>query len=1033
MSSDQLFKNLKKYGALITFIELACLLHDLGKCSSKFIQYMLRHRTIEYYHTKVIEEDKDLIENVGLQGFFDQPLMKVFHSSLANQVVQEWKLNEVSIKDLIEKHHERDPKIKLITFIQIADRKDSADDRIMPLAKQEKETYLCSVFGKEQKLCSEDLDNARKSFYEELFNIWKSYETHLDARKLRKEVYDAFDELKCALAETRRAANDITLVDHSYAVASIMKALLAWDILENFAKSLPTDHWTVKLRVLGVGWNDNRFYGEAQSLSGVAGRERLVDGVKCCLKDLLEYEIPIGNVIYEDQNSICFLVPENTLKIFDKLREQIIKKVDELTDGSVIPVVELSDPSAYPSKVITKTLKRLRERTVTPISASFAPRWTKRWDRVRHAEVCIQCGKRPRMKDEDVCEFCLKMIRDGVSNVLTRLTVKPGIYNETVWIDEIADENGNVALIYGLIPLEKWLDGTLLKTMFVKTLRDIREKYQKELIRTGIMSYFQNYEGLVRVVQEFENSLRNNQIDNARKMLQPLVDFELKASKEYLEDVYVGIASRAVPYSPSSVVEVTMTKSPSPSRIRKIWAETGKFFEDLSTVTQSSILSETGNYCLRLKFKPKFSDEDEECLLKSIKYRMLEVEKFSSEMRLPKSDLFWDGDFMYTTIRLEHYVQGKDLMDRQERIRSLVEDIMSSGKTLVVVKIKDKKVSIGIESYDFEGYLPIRTILVSPYLFAVIVPGKLAVNLLYNKYLVKYEECFCKVSNRLPLNIGVVFFKRKFPLYVVLDVMNRFTEAFLKLSSEARTFNVIEKNMGRLLLEEADTDKIKISRGDPWLLTYELKVDDKLGDDSPDLYHPSFIVKASASDIKARDTYFELNMEKPEALLNFKDIEPKMSLKLYPSFFDFHFLRSSGERFNLVSSAGKRVHPVLDIFSLRPYFLKDLEKIVELWSIINPKNGKLTMSQVKKLEYMCVTKIEEWFKEGAKLIKNPVDDGIYQRFVEASVKNTCRGRLTSEEEAKLVQSILSGMFFDVVELFITLGSHIPLKGVKQNE
>jgi hypothetical protein len=506
-----------------------------------------------------------------------------------------------------------------------------------------------------------------------------------------------------------------------------------------------------------------------------------------------------------------------------------------------------------------------------------------------------------------------------------------------------------------------------------------------------------------------------------------LVDFKLQANKEYLENVYVGIAARAEPKNPAGVLEVIMTKSPSPSRIRKIWMETQRFFEGLSALTPDSILSEIGDYCFRLKFKPRFSNEEGERRLKSMKYRMLEVDKFGFETKLPKSDLFWDGEFMYTTIRLEHYVLGKELRERQEHLMSLIEDVMSSGKTFAIVKIADKKVSIGIESYDFEKYIPTRTILVSPYLFAVIVPANLAVDLLYKKYSIKYEEFFCKVSDRLPLNTGILFFKKKFPLYVALDVMGRFAEYLLKKSYKTRTFKVIKKDSDKLLLEDADTDKVKISPEDPWLLRYEWKVGNKLGDGTTDLYHPNFMVKPNTLDIKSKDTYFELKIENSESVLNFKDLEPDISLKLYPSFFDFHFLKSSGERFNLFANVDKRVHPALGIFSARPYLLSDLEKILELWSIINPENGKLTRTQIKKLEQVCVTKVEEWFKEGPKLVKNPVSDEAYRRFVEASVKNVCKGRLSLKEEEKLVQSILSGMFFDVVELFITLRSYIPME------
>lgn len=43
---------------------------------------------------------------------------------------------------------------------------------------------------------------------------------------------------------------------------------------------------------------------------------------------------------------------------------------------------------------------------------------------------------------------------------------------------------------------------------------------------------------------------------------------------------------------------------------------------------------------------------------------------------------------------------------------------------------------------------------------------------------------------------------------------------------------------------------------------------------------------------------------------------------------------------------------------MKPYLLKDIEKMNELWEIISPEKGKLTTSQIKKLEYMYIKKLK---------------------------------------------------------------------------
>jgi CRISPR-associated Csx11 family protein len=990
----------------------------------------------------VLEIDEALVEGNGLKEFFEKPLVPTFlDSAQSNSLPNGWDLNQISIKDFIEKHERAEPKTKLIAFMQIADKKDASDDRNMPLLKQDNETCISSIFGKEKRANGKELDKAREYFYEELSSIWKSYKTQRNMQKLRKEVYDAFDKLKSALAETRRAANDVSLVDHSCATASIMKALLCGDALEPFQSLLPTyRHWKIKLRVLGIGWNTKKLFAETQSLSGIAGRELLVDRVRKYLENFLEYDIPIGNVIYKDQNTICFLVPENINIIFNDLKEQIIKNVDALTDGSLIPAVELSEfSSPYPNKVITKTIEKLREKNATPIQESLNPTWVNRWSTIASSEICTQCGKRPITRGEELCEFCIELIRKGASDSVKKAIVTPSVYNETVWIDEIADKNGNVALVYGLLSLGKWLDGTLLKSLSIKTLQDIRNVNQKELMEKltsgkEIREFFEDYDKLSTSIQKFEELLKNNCLEDAAKLLQPFLDPKFRPrTKELLQDTYTGLYSRAEPQTPAGVLEVTMTKPPSPSRIRKIWNETQKFFQGFATITQTSVCSEIGDYCYRLKFKPKFLNKEDEQLLKSIKSPILEVDKFNSEIKLPKSDLFWDGEYAHTTIRLEHYVPSETgkkklkeamLKEKQGYIKQIIEQVKASNETFVTLKGKKKqqKISLAIESYSFEKYIPVRTILASPNLFVTLVPAELALNIIQKEYLPKYQECLGKVADRLPLNMGILFFKRKFPLYIAMDVMAKLADNLLSLSSERHIFKVEERSTSELFLEEDNKDKQQLlCTKDKWLVKYKWEIDDKLGDNSKDLYYPNFIVSADKPEIKKKETYFELS--NLGSTLNVKDIEAGMSLQMYPSLFDFHFLGATGERFHLFSDNKKRQNPLLGAFGMRPYLLKDIEKMNELWDIISPEKGKLTTAQIKKLEYACITKIEDWFRTGYDLTTNPASDETYRKLVESSITNICKDRLSPDKRNRLMEAVLSGMFFDVVELFLTLKSY----------
>jgi len=1044
-------EKLKQHRSTIAILEIASLLHDIGKCDNRFPKKQMQDEKDEYDHLSILEYDKKLIEDTKLNDlFFSNNFEEICKERPPNNdIIDKWSLKSASIASFIKKHEKTEeekktkkenPETKLIALLRISDKKDSSDDRNMPIAKQAQSTYASTVFGKETKIS--DLDKLREEFYKELSEAWQEYKNQPNTKKFRKRVILAFKKMDNVIAETRRAANDVSLWHHSYATASIMKALLSGDILTDFSTKLedliPTDnHRDVKLKILGIGWNANKFLAESQSLSGLIGRKRLIAKFKRRLKVLLEFDCPVGNLIYEDQDSLCFLVSDKIDEtILRCLTEKIIETVNQITEGSIIPIVELSKDEPYPNKIMHRVITNLKKKATIPLQDKIMPQWVHNWNREANSdEVCAQCGKRPKSKNEELCKFCIERIREGASNLLKKAIVSPHVYKETVWIDEIADENGNLALIFGSLPLQEWLDGTRLKTTYIRSIQDIK-KQAKELKYTlsdgtKVEDYFDNYTGILTAITKIDaNSLTKNK--DTAKILYPFLNF--RPPREAVSDIYESICKKADSKNPAKILEVLITKSASPSRLRKIGIETQAFFRNLSDKTPEIVHTGTGDYCLRLKFKPKPLSTEDESFLKSANSGMLEVEKFNSEIKLPKSDLFWDGEYAYTTIRLEHYAPSNVtkekskkalLNEKQEHIKQVIEKLATSSKTFVTIKEKKNKqakIALAIESYSFEKYIPVRTILASPNLFVTLVPAELALSIIQKGYVPKYQECFGKVADRLPLNMGILFFKRKFPLYIAMDVMAKLADNLLSLSSEHHIFKVKDRTATALVLEEDNKAKQQLlcTKEEKWLVKYKWEIDDKLGDNSEDLYYPNFIVATDNPDVKKKETYFELGNF--GSILNVKDIKKDMSVKIYPSLFDFHFLGNTSERFHLFSDSKKRQHPILGAFGMRPYLLKDIEKMNELWNIISPEKRKLTTSQIKKLEYACITKIEEWFRSGQKLTTNPAIDETYKKFVDSSIANISK-RLSPDERNKLTEAVLSGMFFDVVELFLTLKSY----------
>jgi len=1031
---------LKKYRAIIILGEIGALLHDLGKCDGRFLKSKLKDSAVSFNHLEILDYDKNLIKNLKLDELFNKNIATILNI-VKDEILKEWNLDQITLGHFIRKHERYNPKRneKLIGFIQIADRKDSADDRLMPLIKQQKSTYIATPFGMEFEIEENKLENWRENLYKTISKYVENIRDKNQIRLFREKVIETWKNIaKNTIAETRRAANDVTLWDHSYATASIMKVLLIQDILQDFNlqflekddKGKLKSHYKFNLKVLGVGWNTYQILKEAQTLSGIVGRNILTEVIRKRVKTLLEFEIPVGNAMYEDHNFICFLVPENLDLIFEEIKERLISEVVKLSNGSVVPCIELSDPNPYPSKIIVQTLNKLQSKIKAPLALEGSLdkiSWVKEWRNVKNREICVECGKRPRMEGRDICEWCQRLRIEGAKASAKK---QNGGFEETLWIDEIADESGNVALIYGFIPLERWLDGTLLKTMFIKTIKDLQteywdsrlsKKYKGQELRDFL---FRDYKTTTEAMEKFIEELKRNNWGGAKILIDPfLSEYSVAGKREDLYDLLTNFSIRGGSDKPKHLVQI-LTKPSSPSRLSRIWRETLHFANELVNEARNIVKESTGGYCLRMKIEPEFMDGETRKFFedKRNKYQPYELVELDFDILLPKTDLYWDGEHFNTTLRIENYVTAHQTEGLQQILKEKQEKIRAASKKLInsILKIKikdrgkDKIAEVKIRNVDFEEYLPFRKIMVSPNRLKILVPANLALKIIRG-FLNKYNNKFSKVRGRLSFNLGIAFFKRKFPLFTVMDGVERSIES---LSSELnredgwRRFKVTSINDSEIKVVEIGNDvKEKVSTEfGSWINVYRWNVYRRLGDDSEDLYHPNFIVTNASGD---EETYFEITLkEKDVAIVNVKDLDGKI-IEIVPNLFDFQFFDSTTRRFDL---ALPRKHELLGESSPRPYLLEDVEKIIELWNVLNER---LTRTQIKKLEYVCANKIKEWELKG----KNLAEDSKFKEFTVSSVKNIC-GRLSEGDKRIIISSILSGMFFDTIELFIRMKSQI---------
>ncbi|HWB87547.1 MAG TPA: hypothetical protein VG675_25620 [Bryobacteraceae bacterium] len=294
-----------------------------------------------------------------------------------------------------------------------------------------------------------------------------------------------------ALAETRRPLNDITLWDVSSAVAAFFKAALAKMLLEG--KWTPPYTYdasnnrnpNLKWRILRIALDGPAFYQHVAKLPDLLARKEIIDHSLDEVKRLLEEECPIANEVYRDEFGSAFVVPDlegeddqgSAIQgllaeaIRNAFRKPLACVRQERADASrnvkleVTPALSVSPADPEGLGLAGELAKGVPRVTAKPETVR---RW---WQAAEGADVCTVCGVRPqghprcrtsrKAQQRRVCVPCEELRDDRCEDWLAKLET-------TIWLDEVADVNGRVALIVGRFGIDKWLErGGYIETSLV--------------------------------------------------------------------------------------------------------------------------------------------------------------------------------------------------------------------------------------------------------------------------------------------------------------------------------------------------------------------------------------------------------------------------------------------------------------------------------------------------------------------------------------------------------------------------------------
>ncbi len=905
--------------------------------------------------------------------------------------------------------------------------------------------------------------------------------------------------MQIACGDTRLSVNDITLWDHSISTAILFKSLASWSVLLNpdlnNKRKFPSSddkkftRWfhpqLLPLRIDGL-----RYLSASNNIPDLLGRRKLLTKIYDELQNILEWEFPLAGEVYRDENGPVFLtflrdengqgkVPLSQLYLpkdspSNPQTEHILpgayKKAITLEECIRQAVIELSqgDLTLPPEiSLVTYTQKRTDTQEEKSLGELLADEqkeglWLQAdvsviqnaWKNSAKENVCSVCGLRPlgfgatdekeRKKaiSRKMCGVCLKRRADRAKSWAQGIEKSseerfqnghPG----TVWLDEVADTNGRLALIVGYFPLEHWLDGTL-----------------------------------VRSLSMFKRDAAQNEP----------VNHQISVLDDQGKSVDVILGPKPVSYS----------------RIRRIWETTRRFWQDVAPTDVPP--EELQNFCQQNNLALDYLWEGPLSLKDSLAGKIvgeagprLKIEgipdqilkngklgKYHAyELVLPnnvKIAVLWDppNKRLITVENLVYIARnlGWNIPKRQENESK--EDYESrlhkEAADFVRNALHDKTISLNIPpEYGAKSetittfkaqvseisdsfYTPLIPILAEPRTFMAIVPADRAFEIV-KAIKAKYEREMGKVRNRLPLHIGVVFAYRKMPLRAIMDAGRRMLEqkwkdmvweivpddgdyGFLSGGKEITTDKDLDENVLENEYKEIKDDQFKkwhrivlrqkvqpsYQQTKKEMFRYVVwYVPTVMGDGETDDYWYPYVFLAQEDEPKDREIYYKTDMVNPwnpdhPWLVHVSKLAKGDKIYFTPATFDFEFLDFNARRFEIAyDEDGKRKNSLA-----KPYLLDEIRILEQIWEFITGKdkpNGKprLSTTQMFALREMIETKREGWFDDPEDSLSDPNFRAFCNDlFINAEWQ---WGKPDDKKLKWLTEMAVQGYFTDAIYLF----------------
>lgn len=575
---------------LILASEIAAILHDLGKLRPEFAKenfaggrsYRSRLNDVHIHsaHGAILEKEKRPYPPADSKGDWLDLLKEHDGWKQVLKIQPEWlcagsaaKVQAHGLGDPLREHHgEGLPDFTLLgTLFSVgADIRDSALDKSAEGKGSGRQRGQCAFIA--DALGNEHLPYSAACLETQWAEAKKTIEATLfkdspwnNVPQTRQRFVAAIEPIfRKALGVTLRPVNDVTLWHHSYATASLHKALVAEGVLrEDFRAWQDQEGLSdlgvigrIRFRLLAIRWDWAglaRTVLEPVVLSALA--ERRADAL-AALRQRLEIAYPVGNAVYEDDDGVVFVAPgfyeghekedrERSERLFEKhVIEPVLGGLDQdlksLGAGTevrlawTVPRLYLTDfAEVMGARYTGGERERLYQVNETDLKAQ--------WRRARTPAICPNCGLRPgRAVERGVSEATLDSWRKSYCATcadLANLHSKDrrtstagkqlGFHPRTFNLGKVREERGGpdnprLALLSIQTDPVAIASGAVFATQVARPLCDIR-KAVAEAGKKAIHLELNDFASIAEYLKAALTTLRTGRIPECVKEIRQLI------------------------------------------------------------------------------------------------------------------------------------------------------------------------------------------------------------------------------------------------------------------------------------------------------------------------------------------------------------------------------------------------------------------------------------------------------------------------------------------------------------------------------